>query len=92
MSVGPLSQPPLLHNLGRFFEFQELAADVTTEKFEFATDLGASEEFWGGTSEGRQAIGAGEGGIKFLGCSTEFFRGFNSCGVDRGGGCAGMGG
>ena len=73
VSFGPLTQPPLLHNLGWILQLRVGAGYVATEQSEFPAGVGAFEDGGGRAGEGCEAGGVSEGGVEFRGCGAEFF-------------------
>lgn len=81
---GPAAQSPFLDDLCGCFQGDVFAADVAAEELEFPACVGAFEYFRGGTREGGEPVGGGEGGEEFGGGGAEFFgRGQGGC-VDGG--------
>ena len=60
MTLGPLSQTPLLNNLCGFRELDVLSTDVSTEDLKLAAGSSALEDLRGCAGEGGDALRVGE--------------------------------
>lgn len=80
--LGPLVQPPALHDLGRLLQLEVLARDVAAEELELAAGLGALEDPGQGPREGRDALRVGEGLVELLGRGAELLVVGHRGGVD----------
>ena len=92
MPLGPLPQPPLLHNLDGCLQLGIFPTDIATKELELTPDVGALEEFGRSAGEGCKAGGVGEGLVELLSCGAEFFGGVYGGGVDKGTFAGGLGG
>ena len=90
VTLGPLSQTPLLDNLLGLVERHELASDIAVEDGELAANLGALELAGRATCEGSNALRVGESVVELAGGGTELIGGSHGGGVD--GDLAGLGG
>jgi len=94
MSLGPLVQSPALHDLGGLDELEILTRYIPAEQLELPTLLGALPNFGGGTREGGDTLGVGEGLVELGSGGPEFFGVCDGCCIDqsaslrvRSGGC-----
>lgn len=92
MTLGPLGEAPLLHDLLGSVELDVLAGNVAIKDGELSARLGALELAGCATGERGDALGVGEGIVELLGGGAELVRCGHGSGVNgdlagrRGGG------
>ena len=75
MSLWPLLQPPILHNLLGFLQLQEFARNIAAKELELTPHLGAGKALGRRAGECCKAVGGREGLVELAGRGTELFGG-----------------